>query len=196
MAHRLQGAYTTIEQCPTERLTLHKALFYKYKMVARDGIEPSTCGFSVRQRGRFGANKAKAGEEFSLRRPNRRARPSLFRTGILNSRLCTLETDPVQRVTQIATELFPSGSPTLFRRRDSSTPQHAVSQRTDVTWESTSPAPRPSASASQGPSPSSWQSLPVAIAATAVCVDAATSGVLGEPAFRHGTSRHPRSTRR
>jgi hypothetical protein len=40
-------------------------------MVARDGIEPSTRGFSVARRGRFGAKKPKTGDEFSTGRPNR-----------------------------------------------------------------------------------------------------------------------------
>jgi len=50
------------------------------EVVARDGIEPSTRGFSVRRRARFGESKPKIGDELSQGRPNRRARPSLFRT--------------------------------------------------------------------------------------------------------------------
>jgi len=40
-------------------------------MVARDGIEPTTRGFSVARRARFGAGKAKKRNEFSRHRPNR-----------------------------------------------------------------------------------------------------------------------------
>ena len=50
------------------------------KVVARDGIEPSTRGFSIQRRARFGASKPKTGNEFPRGRPNRPARPSLFRT--------------------------------------------------------------------------------------------------------------------
>ena len=50
------------------------------EMVARDGIEPSTRGFSVARRARFGASKSKKRHEFSRRRPNRPVQPSLFRT--------------------------------------------------------------------------------------------------------------------
>jgi hypothetical protein len=40
-------------------------------MVARDGIEPSTRGFSIQLRARFGARKPKNGNEFSTGRPSR-----------------------------------------------------------------------------------------------------------------------------
>jgi len=50
------------------------------EVVARDGIEPSTRGFSVRWRAEFGTSKLKTGNRFSTGRPNRPARPSLFRT--------------------------------------------------------------------------------------------------------------------
>ncbi len=46
------------------------------EVVARDGIEPSTRGFSVRRRARFGAPKPKNVEGFPRARPNRLARPS------------------------------------------------------------------------------------------------------------------------
>jgi hypothetical protein len=39
--------------------------------LARDGIEPSTRGFSVRRRDRFGAGKPKKLEDFPQCRPNR-----------------------------------------------------------------------------------------------------------------------------
>jgi len=50
------------------------------EVVARDGIEPSTRGFSVQRRARFGARKSKKGDAFSTGRPNCAARPSRFRT--------------------------------------------------------------------------------------------------------------------
>ena len=82
----------------------------KLEVVARDGIEPSTRGFSIQRRGRFGASKPKKRDEFSAApteppsptepipnpagagRPNpgagamrvnelRASRPSFFRTG-------------------------------------------------------------------------------------------------------------------
>jgi len=55
-------------------------------VVARDGIEPSTRGFSVRRSPRFGAGKPKTGNAFSSPRPNRPARPSPSRTGTPKSR--------------------------------------------------------------------------------------------------------------
>ena len=50
------------------------------EMVARDGIEPSTRGFSVARRAGFGVRKAKNRNEFSTGRPNRPRRPSPYRT--------------------------------------------------------------------------------------------------------------------
>jgi len=52
------------------------------QVVARDGIEPSTRGFSVRRRARFDATKPKKRNALSPRRPNRSRRPSRLRTGI------------------------------------------------------------------------------------------------------------------
>jgi len=49
-------------------------------MVARDGIEPSTRGFSVARRAGFGVREPKTGNEFSQGRPNRPGRPSPDRT--------------------------------------------------------------------------------------------------------------------
>jgi len=78
------------------------------EVVARDGIEPSTRGFSVRRRARFGASKPKTGEEFSLRRPNRPGRPSLFRTGTGKSCLIFAAPKCGQRLATVATEPFPN----------------------------------------------------------------------------------------
>jgi hypothetical protein len=50
------------------------------EVVARDGIEPSTRGFSVARRARFGAGKLKKRNGFSRRRRNSPRRPNLFRT--------------------------------------------------------------------------------------------------------------------
>ena len=51
----------------------------KLEVVARDGIEPSTRGFSIQRTGRFGASKLKAGNALPRERPNCPPRPSLFR---------------------------------------------------------------------------------------------------------------------
>jgi len=56
-------------------------------VVARDGIEPSTRGFSIQRRARFGASKSKTGNGFPLDRPNRPARPSPYRTARAVARL-------------------------------------------------------------------------------------------------------------
>ena len=50
------------------------------KMVARDGIEPSTRGYSVARRAEFGTSKPKTGNGFSTGRPNRPRRPRPYRT--------------------------------------------------------------------------------------------------------------------
>jgi hypothetical protein len=85
--------------------------FKKLEVVARDGIEPSTRGFSRRRRAGFGASKPKTGDEFSRGRPNRPARPSLFRTEPLKFRSTSWLLDPVQRLARIATERFPNRAP-------------------------------------------------------------------------------------
>jgi hypothetical protein len=64
--------------------------FMELGVVARVGIEPSTRGFSVQRRARFGASKPKTGKGFTLGRPNSRG------------------PDPVQRLTGIATEPLPN----------------------------------------------------------------------------------------
>ena len=81
------------------------------EVVARDGIEPSTRGFSVRRRPGFRASKPKTGDEFSRGRPNRPARPSPCRTGTPKFRPNSRGPDPVQRLAGIATELFPNRAP-------------------------------------------------------------------------------------
>ena len=81
------------------------------KVVARDGIEPSTRGFSVRRRGRFGASKPKTRDAFSRRRPNRTARPSLSRTGTRNFGRARSVAHAGQRLARIATEPFPNRRP-------------------------------------------------------------------------------------
>jgi hypothetical protein len=52
------------------------------QVVARNGIKPSTRGFSVRRRTRLGARKPKKRKALSPRRPNRSRRPSRLRTGV------------------------------------------------------------------------------------------------------------------
>ena len=82
-------------------------------VVAGDGIEPSTRGFSVRRSAQFGASKPKTAKKISTRRPNRPTRPSLYRA----PRELTDRTRPsahaLQRVARIATELFPNRTPTF-----------------------------------------------------------------------------------
>ena len=60
--------------------------FIELEMAARDGIEPSTRGFSVRRRGRLGVNEAKNGDRFPVGRPKRPARPSRFRAQLIERR--------------------------------------------------------------------------------------------------------------
>lgn len=91
--------------------TGERARFMELKVVARVGIEPTTRGFSVRRRARFGASKRKTGDELSLGRPNRPVRPSPSRTGALKFRPNSWGPDPVQRLARIATELFPNCAP-------------------------------------------------------------------------------------
>ena len=81
------------------------------KVVARDGIEPSTRGFSVRRRGRFGARKPKTGNAFPRERPNRPARPSPYRTEPPNSGRGRTVAHAGQRLSRIATEPFPNRRP-------------------------------------------------------------------------------------
>jgi hypothetical protein len=61
----------------------------KFEVVARDGIEPSTRGFSVQGRAPLGARRPKTGKGFSRTRPNRPPRPSPFR-----ARPTELRTEP------------------------------------------------------------------------------------------------------
>ena len=77
-------------------------------MVAGDGIEPSTRGFSVRRRARFGARKPKIGDAFPPRRPNRPARPSLYRTRAESSGRARAAAHVGQLLARITTELFPN----------------------------------------------------------------------------------------
>jgi hypothetical protein len=60
--------------------TRNPSQIIELEMVARDGIEPSTRGFSVARRARLGARNPKTGKGFSTRRPNRPRRPSPYRT--------------------------------------------------------------------------------------------------------------------
>ena len=83
----------------------------KLGVVARDGIEPSTRGFSVRRRARFGASKSKTGKGFPPVRPNRPSRPSPSRTGTVRTRLNFAAPQRGQRLTGIATEPFPNRAP-------------------------------------------------------------------------------------
>ena len=80
-------------------------------MVARVGIEPTTRGFSVRRRGRFGVSKQKVGNAFPPRRPNRPRRPSPCRTGTLKTWAESWRANPVQRLRRITTELLPNRAP-------------------------------------------------------------------------------------
>ena len=93
-------------------------------MVARAGIEPSTRGFSVPRRGRFGASKTKTGNGFPRGQPNRPARPSLFRPGFAKFRPNSRGPDPVQRLARIATELLPNLAP---NRPRGASPRHDFS---------------------------------------------------------------------
>jgi hypothetical protein len=86
-------------------------------VVARGGIEPPTRGFSVRRSPRFDASKPKTGKGFPARRPNRPARPSPCRTRTVEDRPGSPSLDPVQRLSRIATELFPNLAPNGALRR-------------------------------------------------------------------------------
>jgi len=92
-------------RCPEPRQIM------ELEMVARDGIEPSTRGFSVRRRARFGASKPKSGDASPPRRPNRPTRPSLCRTGTGNSGRARSVAHAGQRLARIATEPFPNRQP-------------------------------------------------------------------------------------
>ena len=85
--------------------------FNDLELVARDGIEPSTRGFSIQQTRQFGASKSKTGKGFLLGRPNRLTRPSPCRTGGRESRLVLAAPQRGQRLTGIATELLPNRAP-------------------------------------------------------------------------------------
>ena len=87
------------------------------EVVARDGIEPSTRGFSIQLRARFGASKPKTGNGFLLGQPNRPARPSPYRTGCVKARIFLCVPQRGQRLTRIATELFPNRVPGGVPRR-------------------------------------------------------------------------------
>ena len=54
--------------------------FMSLEVVARDGIEPSTRGFSIQRRAQFGASKTKNRKGFQRGRPNRPAGPNAYRT--------------------------------------------------------------------------------------------------------------------
>jgi len=60
--------------------------FQKLEVVARDGIEPSTRGFSIQPRPSFGASKPKTGNEFSRGRPSRPTQPSPYRAQLTERR--------------------------------------------------------------------------------------------------------------
>jgi hypothetical protein len=81
-----------------------------WKVVARDGIEPSTRGFSVARRARFGARKSKKGNEFSTGRPNRPGRPSLCRTPRAGTDRAAAQAQEAQGRRRIATERGPNGA--------------------------------------------------------------------------------------
>ena len=113
--------------------------FNNLEMVARDGIEPSTRGFSVRRRLRFGARKPKTGKEFLLGRPNRPPRPSLSRTETTTADRTRRRAHAGQRVASIATELFPNRVPNGAPRgvpADSSPASPNSAARGSGTWES------------------------------------------------------------
>ena len=86
----------------------HVTGIHQLEMVARDEIEPSTRGFSVRQRTRFGASKPKKRNAFSASRPNCPARPNPYRTETRNSERSRLSAHAGQRLARIATEPFPN----------------------------------------------------------------------------------------
>ena len=81
------------------------------EVMARDGIEPSTRGFSVRRRARLGVSKPKTGHAFPRKRPNHPARLSLCRTGTENPGRVRLTRHVVQRLRRIATEPGPNRAP-------------------------------------------------------------------------------------
>jgi len=81
------------------------------EVVARDGIEPSTRGFSIQRRARFGASKPKTANGIFTGRPNRPRRPSPCRTGTPKFRPNSRGPDPVQRLARIASEQFPNRQP-------------------------------------------------------------------------------------
>ena len=89
-------------------------------MVARDGIEPSTRGFSAQRRAEFGASKPKTGNEFSTGRPNRPARPSPYRAPGAGTDREAPQAQQTQGRRRIATEPGPNpGGERLDSQRDS-----------------------------------------------------------------------------
>jgi hypothetical protein len=85
---------------------------HQLEMVARDGIEPSTRGFSVARRAALGARKPKKQLEFAAGRPNRPARPSPYRTTGTEADRAALQAQEAQRRLGIATERGPNYSAT------------------------------------------------------------------------------------
>ena len=70
------------------------------------GIEPPTRGFSVRRSARPGARKPKTRNKFLAGRPNRSARPSPCRTGMLRARAAGRCAHARQRLVRVRTERF------------------------------------------------------------------------------------------
>ena len=74
--------------------------------------QPPTRGFSVRRTVRFGASKPKTAKGFLVRQPNHPPRPTLSRTGTQKAGATFWVPQRGQRLSGIATELFPSRAPT------------------------------------------------------------------------------------
>jgi hypothetical protein len=90
-----------------------------FGMVARDGIEPSTRGFSVQRRARFGATKPKKRKGVPEPRPNRPRRPSPCRTPRRRPTEPGRGGHAGQRVVSIVTERGPNlVAPSVRRRGD------------------------------------------------------------------------------
>ena len=73
--------------------------------------QPPTRGSSLRRKPRFGATKPKTGKGILFGRPNRPTRPSVSRTGSLNTGPNFGVPQRGQRLTGITTELLPNRTP-------------------------------------------------------------------------------------
>ena len=73
--------------------------------------QPSTRGFSITRRARLGARKAKKRNVFPRGRPNRPARPSLFRAPGAGTDRLAQQVQQAQRRRRIAIELGPNRIP-------------------------------------------------------------------------------------